>query len=162
MGPEKRLNKDLRMFPFQTQPYLLHLEEGEKCFSFGSQVFVKATAIQTGGAFNLFEVFCQPGFTTPMHLHYVEDVAIYVLEGTLTFFWGSEKKEAVSGTYLFQPRCIPHGFRVDGGKPARILYLTIPAGLDRFVLEQNMPVSGSKPEIAAARYKIEILGPLPD
>jgi quercetin dioxygenase-like cupin family protein len=112
--------------------------------------------------FNLFEVSCPPAYATPLHIHYAEDVAVYVLEGALTFFWGGEKKEAVAGSYFFQPRGTPHGFRVEGATPARILYMAFPAGLDRFVIEQELPAPNSEPETDAARYKIEILGPLPE
>ncbi len=84
------------------------------------------------------------------------------MEGTLTFFWGGEKKSAVAGSFFFQPRGIPHGFRVEGTTPARILYMTFPAGFDRFVLEQELLTLKSDPETAAARHKIEILGPLPE
>ena len=80
----------------------------------------------------------------------------------LTFFWGSEKKEAVVGSYFFQPRGTPHGFRVEGGAPARILYMTFPAGFDRFVIEQEFPTPKCEAEMDAARYKIEVLGPLPE
>ncbi len=63
-------------------------------------VVVKATSEQTGGVFNLFEVSCPPDYATPLHIHYTEDVAVYVLEGP-HFFWGSEKKEAVAWLLLF-------------------------------------------------------------
>ena len=141
---------------------MLNNEEGQFLQSLGVLVSIVATSEQTGGVFNLFEVFCPPDYATPLLIHYTEDVAIYVLEGTLTFFWGSEKKEAVSGSYLYQPRGVPHGFRVDGNTPARILYITIPAGFDRFVIEHKCPNAKSEPEADAARYKIEILGPLPE
>ena len=150
------------MRPLQTKPYMLNNEEGQSLQALGALVSVKATSEQTGGVFNLFEVSCPPDYATPLHIHYAEDVAVYVLEGALTFFWGSEKKEAVAGSYFFQPRGTPHGFRVEGATPARILYMTIPAGLDRFVIEQELPAPKSEPETDAAQYKIEILGPLPE
>ncbi len=150
------------MIPLQTKPYMLNDEEGQSLQSLGALVSVKATWEQTGGVFNLFEVSCPSEYATPLHIHYAEDVAVFVLEGALTFFWGSEKKEAVAGSYFFQPRGTPHGFRVEGGIPARILYMTVPAGFDRFVIEYKLPTSMSEPETAAARYKIEILGPLPE
>jgi quercetin dioxygenase-like cupin family protein len=145
----------------KTRPYTLQCDEGQMLHSMGAQIFVKATSEQTGGGFNLFEVSCPPGYATSLHIHYAEDVAIYVLDGAITFFWGSKKMEAIAGSYYFQPRGIPHGFRVDGNTPARILYMTIPAGFDRFVLEQELSAPKSEPEVDAARYKIEILGPLP-
>jgi quercetin dioxygenase-like cupin family protein len=155
-------NGGMKKSSFQIQPYSLAHDEGKKIRSFEMPVLVKATSEQTGGAFNLMEVTCPPGYATSLQIHYSEDVAIYVLEGAVTFFWGSEKKEAVAGSYLYQPRGIPHGFRVGGDAPARILYLTIPAGLDRFVIEQGQLAPGCESVTAAARYKIEILGPLPE
>lgn len=146
----------------QTRPYMLHNEEGQFLQALGGLVSIKATSEQTGGVFNLFEVSCPPGFATPLHIHYAEDVAIYVLEGTLTMLWGGDTKEGVAGCYFFQPRGTPHGFRVEGATQARILYMTIPAGFDRFVIEQELPARRSESEIAAARYKIEILGLLPE
>jgi quercetin dioxygenase-like cupin family protein len=146
----------------QTKPYMLNNEDGQLLQALGASVSIKATSEQTGSVFNLFEVCCPPDYATPLHIHYTEDVAVYVLEGTLTFFWGNEKKEAVAGSFFFQPRGTPHGFCVEGNTPAQILYMTVPAGFDRFVLEHKLPNPRFEPEMAAARYKIEILGPLPE
>ena len=150
------------MRSFQTKPYMLDHEEGQFLEALGASVSIKATSEQTGGTFNLFEVTCPPDYTTPLHIHYTEDVAVYVLQGALTLFCGNEEKKAVAGSYFFQPRGTPHGFRVEGGAPARILYMTMPAGFDRFVLEHELPAPDSESEINAARYKIEILGLLPE
>jgi quercetin dioxygenase-like cupin family protein len=150
------------MGSFQTRPYMLNNESGHLFQALGALVSIKATSGQTGGAFNLFEVLCPPDYATPLLIHYAEDVAVYVLDGALIFFWGSKKRAAAAGSYFFQPRGTPHGFRVEGDTPARILYMTIPAGFDRFVLEHKVSTPESEPEINAARYKIEILGPLPD
>jgi quercetin dioxygenase-like cupin family protein len=150
------------MRPLQTKPYSFNDEEGQSLQSLGARVSVKASSEQTGGVFNLFEVSCPPDYATPLHIHYAEDVAVYVLEGALAFFWGSEEKAAVAGSYFFQPRGTPHGFRVEGATPARILYMTFPAGLDRFVIEQELVAQSAKCATAAARYMIEILGPLPE
>jgi quercetin dioxygenase-like cupin family protein len=145
-----------------TKPYTLVDTEGQRLTALGALMLVKATAEHTGGAFNMFDVSCPPGYATPLHIHYAEDVAIYVLAGALTVFWGSEHKAAVAGSYFYQPRGTPHGFRVESGTPARILYLTFPAGLDQFVVEQEQLAPDSDSATAAARYQIEILGPLPE
>ena len=149
------------MRSFQTKPYMLDYEEGQFLEALGASVSIKATSEQTSGAFNLFEVACPPDYATPLLIHYTEDVAVYVLDGGLTLFWGNEKKAGVTGSFFYQPRGTPHGFRVEGGAPARILYMTMPAGFDRFVLEHKLPIPDSECEADAARYKIEILGPLP-
>jgi quercetin dioxygenase-like cupin family protein len=150
------------MRSLQTKPYMLNNNEGPFLESLGALVLLKATSEQTGGVFNLFEVTCPPAYATPLHIHYAEDVAVYVLEGALSFFWGSEQKAALPGSYFYQPRGIPHGFRVEGRRRSRMLYLTFPAGFDRFVIEQEQLAPNAEPEMAAARYQIEILGPLPE
>jgi len=145
----------------QTKPYALQRDEGQTLHLSRALVSIKATSEQTGGAFNLFDVTCPPGYATALHIHYAEDVAIYVLEGMLTVFWGDEKRTAVAGSYFFQPRGTPHGFRVEGETSAQLLYMTFPAGFDRFVAEQELLVLECEPVTAAAHYQIEILGPLP-
>ncbi len=149
------------MDSLQGRPYAFQRDEGRRLQLCAATVLIKASGEQTGGAFNLFEVTCPPGYATPLHIHYSEDVAVYVLEGRLTFFWGSEMQAAAASAYFFQPRGIPHGFRVEGAVPAQILYITIPAGFDCFVCEHDRLAAGSESELVAARYKIEILGPLP-
>jgi quercetin dioxygenase-like cupin family protein len=153
---------ETKMTYLKTRPYSLQIDEGHKCQFTGAKVSVKATSEQTNGMFSLFEVSCPPGFATPLHIHYAEDVAVYVVEGALTIFWGSEKKEAAAGSYFFQPRGTPHGFRTAGSVPAKILYITVPAGFDRFISDQEQAAPEAEPEVAAARYKVEVLGPLPE
>jgi quercetin dioxygenase-like cupin family protein len=141
---------------------MLENEAGPKLAALGALIMIKATSEQTGGAFNLFEIFCPPAFATSLQIHYAEDVVVYVLEGELSFFWGYERKAAVAGSYFYQPRGISHGFRVEGDRPAKILYLAFPGGLDRFVIEEGQFAPDCETVTAAARYKIEILGPLPE
>jgi quercetin dioxygenase-like cupin family protein len=119
----------------QIKPYVLECDEGQKLELLGALGFVKANTEQTGAMFNLFEVTGPAGLATPLHIHYAEDVAVFVLEGSLAVYCGEEKNQATPGSFFFQPRGTPHGFRVTGDTPARVLYLTTPAGFDQFVLE---------------------------
>jgi hypothetical protein len=79
----------------------------------------------------------------------------------LDIFWGDEKQCAESGSFFFQPRGIPHGFRVTGTNHARISYMTIPAGFDGFVIEHGKPITDFEEMMLEAQHKIEILGSLP-
>jgi len=148
------------MKELQTRAYTFQ-DDRTRLYSLGTFVSVLANAEQTNGAFNLFDAICPVGFSTPLHIHYADDVAVFVLEGELTFFWGDERKKAQVGSYFFHPRGTPHGFRVQGKAPVHILYMTIPAGFDGFVLEQATTVYFDWMR-DAARYKIEILGSLPE
>lgn len=151
------------------QPHSLAPDEGPAFWILGLPGHAKATREQTGGTFSLVEVLCPPGYATPLHIHYLEDEAVYVLDGRLTFFSGGQKVAAVPGSYVYQPRGIAHGFRVEGETPARILCLTVPAGADQSPLPETSQAGALGPAILelealadlAARHKIEVLGPLP-
>jgi uncharacterized RmlC-like cupin family protein len=144
----------------QAKPYMLNGSE-QRFKSLGALVSIQASAEQTGGAFNLFDVLLPAGYETPLHIHYAEDVAIHVVEGTLDIFWGEEGRQAEAGSFFFQPRGLPHGFRVISRTPARISYLTFPAGFDTFVVERSKPVSELEATTLEAQHKLEVLGPLP-
>src|SRR3989304_713166 len=120
------LNTAVRRELLQARPFL-QTDEGPRVPFMGIQVCVKASTKQTGGTFNLFDVVCPTGFATPVHIHYAEDVVVLVLEGELECIWGDERGRACRGSTFFQPRGAPHGFRVEGDGPARILYMTVPA-----------------------------------
>jgi mannose-6-phosphate isomerase-like protein (cupin superfamily) len=153
--------------------YALARDEGQPLWFLGSLTLVKATGGQTHGAFGLVEQLLPPGFSSPWHLHHREDEAFYVVEGEMTFICGNDRVKAGPGAYVYGPRGVPHGFRVEGSSPARLLLLNAPAGFEQFVVEMSEPASGfvlpvaSPPDMGklialAAKYQIDILGPLPD
>jgi quercetin dioxygenase-like cupin family protein len=136
----------------------------------GLPTAVRATQETTGGAFGLVENWSMPpGFASPYHIHHAEDEAFYVLEGELAIVCGGKWMKAGPGAYAFGPREIPHGFKVIGSQPARILLLCSPGGFENFVLELSQPMDAAPapPDMAkmlevAAKFKIDILGPLPE
>ena len=110
-----------------------------------------------------------PGFATPYHVHHLEDEAFYVLEGEMAFVCDGQWIKGGPGAYVFGPREIPHGFKVVGTTAARMLLMCTPAGFERFVLEMGTdftspvePPDMAKLVAVAAKYKIDILGPLPE
>lgn len=154
-------NAGMKTNSLQPKPYML-TDESASFETLGALVSIKASTEQTGGAFNLFDVLLPNGFETPLHIHYAEDVAIFILEGSLDVYWGAEKMPALAGSFFFQPRGTPHGFRVMGTKTARISYLTIPAGFDRFLLETSQRVTDPELMVSEANFQIEVLGSLPE
>jgi uncharacterized protein (TIGR02246 family) len=134
---------------------------------------MRSTGDTTNGAFGLIEhLMIPPGFASPYHTHHLEDEAFYVLEGQMAFVCGGKWFKAGPGTYVFGPRAIPHGFMVEGTTPARMLLLCAPAGFEHFVLEMSelateptlppAPPDMTKLTALAAKYEIDILGPLPE
>ena len=154
------------------QPVLNTREDASFRF-LGFPTAVRAGRETTGGAFGLIESWMMPpGFECPYHLHRNEDEAFYVLEGTMAFVCGGKWMTGGAGTYVFGPRNIPHGFKVVGNAPVRMLLLCSPGGFENFVLELGEPEpargqSPAPPDMAklaeiAAKYGIDLLGPLPE
>src|SRR5437588_4650080 len=147
------------------QHYALPWDESAPRWFLGAPTQVKATAEQTGGAFGLVEQVLPAGFASPYHVHRREDESFYVVSGELTFFCGDQVVRARAGTFVFGPRHIPHGFRVDGTGPARLLLLATPGGFEQFVLDLGEaaapagPPDMAKLAATAARYEVELLGP---
>ena len=108
---------------------------------------MKATGEQTGGALGLVEQILPAGFASPWHLHHNEDEAFYVAEGDMMFICGDDRLAAGPGSWVWGPRGIPHGFRVEGTAPARLLLFATPAGFEQFVVELGEPAT----ENSAAR-----------
>ena len=136
----------------------------------GLPTAIRATSESTRGNFVLVEQWSvPPGFASPYHVHHAEDEAFYILEGEVAFVCGDKWIKAGPGAYLFGPREIPHGFKIIGATPARLLLLAAPGGFERFIRELAEPVDAAPtpPDIPkliaiAAKHKIDILGPLPE
>ncbi|REK12063.1 MAG: cupin domain-containing protein [Planctomycetota bacterium] len=148
-----------------------HAGQGTPYWFLNALTIVKLSGEQTGGTFALLEETLPAGRASPFHLHHNEDESFYVLEGELSFFSGSDKIRATTGSTIFLPREQPHGFRADTA--AKILILTTPSGFDAFVAEAGEPATELRlpeprePDFArltqtAGKYCIDILGPLPE
>ena len=139
----------------------------------GDLVTIKALAVDTGGAYSLFEVHTAPGHDPPPHLHHYEDVALFVLEGTFAVRIGDGMVELGPGGYAFLPRETPHAYTNLGRLPARLLVIVSPGGVcELFIAEVGQP-AGAPVELrgpdgppdfarigmAAEKYGIEVLPP---
>ena len=148
------------------QPHISAADEPPVYF-LGLPTIIRATGHTTNGAFGLIEhLTMPPGFSSPYHTHRLEDEAFYVLGGEVAFVCDGNWTLARAGTYVFGPRNIPHGFKVVGDAPARMLLLVAPGGFEQFVAELSAPAPAApdmaKLMAAAAKYQVDILGPLPE
>jgi hypothetical protein len=105
-------------------------------------------------------------------VHGREDEAFYVLEGELVFYLEDRSFTATTGAWVTLARHSLHYFKNTGAKPARMLIMVTPAGLENFfrevgreVIEGEAEPVGPTPEDikrlvkAAPKYGIEIRVP---
>jgi quercetin dioxygenase-like cupin family protein len=160
--------------PNDLLPHSIAAAEGDAYWFLNNLEVVKASADSTGGAFSLIYQLTPPGHATPYHLHHHEDEAFYVLDGEFTFICDGRKTTVGPGGYMFLPRNIPHGIRCTGTSASTILILTMPGtGFVGMMKEMAVPATQrvlpapTAPDIKkltalCAKYRIDILGPLPD
>ncbi len=158
----------------QLTPFSLPENEGPAYWFLNNLCIVKATSASTGGAFSITWQIAPSGHATPYHLHHVEDEAFYVLDGEYTFICDGKKTTLGPGGYIFLPRGIPHGIRVTSSTPATMLILATPGdGFVGMMQEMATPATSltlptpTQPDVEkltclCAKYKIDILGPLPE
>jgi len=114
----------------------------------GGPLTFKVRGEQTNGTFTALENVIPPSEGPPLHTHVTEDEAWYVLEGELRFKLDSELRTAPAGSFVFVPRGTPHCFQNIADRPARILVMFTPAGMERFFDEFAL-LSAPHPEAFA-------------
>lgn len=129
----------------------------------GGPLTFKVRGEETGGSLTALENVIAPGDGPPLHVHHAEDEAWYVLEGDLRFRLGAELSDAPSGTFVFVPRGTPHCFHNAGDRPARVLVLFTPAGMERF-FDRFAALPAGPPDPGAFRaigseVGMEVVGP---
>ena len=107
--------------------------EGKPINVIGDKQTIKLNGEQTGGLFALIEQNNAPGATVPLHVHTREDELFYVCEGEVQFQVGEMEIAGMSGTTVYLPRGVPHGFRVR--KQTRALLSVYPSGAEKMFVE---------------------------
>jgi mannose-6-phosphate isomerase-like protein (cupin superfamily) len=59
-----------------------------------------------------------------LHVHYSDDEAWYILEGTLTFRFHDRTIEAPAGTTVFVPAGVPHTYYEAAGRTRYLIIMT--------------------------------------
>jgi UDP-glucose 4-epimerase len=126
-----------------------------KVWWLGGLMAIKARAENTGGALGVLEGHALPkGYGPGLHVHSREDEIMYVIEGQIRLRVGDDDVVAGPGDWVWQPRGVPHAFRVESDS-ARALIMFSPGGLERMFVEGGAP-AGESPD------SLEQLQPDPD
>ncbi|SFK77865.1 Cupin domain protein [Halogranum rubrum] len=150
--------------------------DAQAFWSVGALMIVKMSGEQTNGEYALVDHTAPAGWESPYHVHHGEDELFHIISGEIECCYGedgAERLRAGPNDTVFLPRDVPHGFRVVGDEACRMLIHVTPAGFEKFAEEAGRPAPSlttppqEEPDVAAlmevaAKYDLEILGPLPE
>jgi quercetin dioxygenase-like cupin family protein len=153
-------------------PAILTPAEQRAVWFLGALIHVRAGGDSTGGQLAILEHAGPRGYSSPLHLHNVDEETFFILDGDVRVEVGDRAFSAGPGAVAFLPRQLPHAFVVTS-REARFLTLHMPSGFDEFTLAAGAPADYPFREptmeppdpvalaATAASYGIEILGPPP-
>jgi quercetin dioxygenase-like cupin family protein len=99
--------------------------DGGNLYERANDMYVKVTAEDTKGAYEVCEERCPAGFASRPHKHTVSHETFYVLEGSATFLLGKEKHKGETGDLIHIPPGVPHQM-IAGKKGVRVLMVYSP------------------------------------
>ena len=111
--------------------------EGERLWFLGTLATIRVSGEASEGRFALIEFLFPRGASPPLHTH-PQDESYIVLEGRMTVQAGEQRFELEAGGTAVVPMGVPHTFRVES-ETAKVLVLSTPAGLERFVRAGSVP-----------------------
>jgi quercetin dioxygenase-like cupin family protein len=117
------------------------LGEGERLWFLGTLAVIRVPGEAVDGRFALIEFLFPRYASPPLHTH-PQDESYIVLDGHLTVQAGKQRFELSAGGSAVVRMGIAHTFRVESGT-ARVLVLSTPAGLERFVRDGSVPAASA-------------------
>jgi mannose-6-phosphate isomerase-like protein (cupin superfamily) len=112
--------------------------EGMKVSARGSNMIFKAIADSTDGTFSLMERELPVSNRRPQPHTHEGPEGFYVLEGSIEFIVGDQRRIGGPGFWALVPSGIPHTFGNVGDDPARLLIIHVPAADAYFVELQEL------------------------
>ena len=111
--------------------------DGERLWFLGTLAIVRVPGEAVEDRYAMIEFLFPRNASPPLHTH-PQDESYIVLDGRLTLQAGSERFVLGFGGVAAVPAGVPHTFRVDTDT-ARVLVLSTPAGLERFIRDCSVP-----------------------
>ena len=122
------------------QPTLRKPPEGRTIAVVGDVYRFLATGDETDGRYAQWVAIVPPGGGPPPHVHGQEEEGFLVLEGEITFRIGDERVIATAGMFANMPVGVPHSFKNESSKTARMIITVAPAGLEQMFFAIGTPV----------------------
>ena len=135
---------------------------------FKQSIAILATTSDTDGSVGAVEIAGPRGSVPPLHVHTARTKRSTSSMVTTACSIGDDVIAASPGTWVWGPRGVPHGYQVHSDR-GRHLSLVMPGGFEAFFEEVAAiatPDADPRSEMGrlsaiAARYGVELLGPLP-
>jgi mannose-6-phosphate isomerase-like protein (cupin superfamily) len=118
--------------------------EGMAVSARGSAMFFKAVANTTEGAFSLMERALPVSNRRPQPHRHRGPEGFYVLEGSIEFVVGDQRRTGGPGFWAFVPGGVAHTFGNVGETPAKLLIVHAPAA-DAYFVELQALWDKTKP-----------------
>ena len=101
---------------------------------------ILVSGADTAGRYTLIDMHVPPGGGPPPHRHDFEEM-FSILDGEIELTFRDATAVASAGQTINVPANAPHVFRNVSIRPARLLCLCSPAGLEEFFKEVGVPVA---------------------
>jgi quercetin dioxygenase-like cupin family protein len=158
MGRGKNGNNFENRSEIMTMPTVKKPGEGRTVAVVGDVYRFLATGEDTSGKYAMWEALVPPGGGPPPHVHSREEESFYILEGEITFTIDGKPLVATAGMFANMPVGVPHSFKNESGKPAKMLISVAPAGLEKMFFEFGVPLAdGATTALPPSKEEIEKL-----
>ena len=146
------------------------VQEGDACLRFisvaGDTYTILLTGEETGGRYCVIDMHVPPGGGPPPHRHDFEEM-FQITDGEIELTFRGQTQRAGAGATVNIPANAPHAFKNISDKPARLLCMCSPPGLDAFFMAVGVKVDSrtaaapklSAQEQAVAMQKVKALAP---
>jgi quercetin dioxygenase-like cupin family protein len=106
----------------------------------GDTYTITVSGEDTNDRFCVIDMHIPPGGGPGPHRHEFEETFI-LLDGEVEVVFRGQKSTAHAGDTVNIPSNAPHQFHNASSKPARMICICSPAGMDKFFLEVGVPVA---------------------
>lgn len=120
----------------------------------GIAITILMSAADSGGAYGMIETVVPSGKGPPAHVHSREDETFYVTSGTAEFRLGESHTICKTGSCIFGPRGMAHGYRNVGLDDLQIVIFYTPGGIEESFQEWSDARDVDEVKEIIARYGV--------
>jgi len=113
--------------------------EGGNLYKRANDMFVKVTAAETNGTYEICEERCPPGFASRRHMHTENFETFFIIEGSATFELAGDIYDAQPGQLFHIPPKVPH--KVTAGNDGVRMLMVYSPGTTEAMFQEMVALS---------------------